>query len=157
MKNGAKIAIVVLLAAAVVGTFALRGGKRTNDAAVPASLAPRLKQELLPTPEHPPAPPAPNAAAASSKPRLLELGSNRCMSCQQMAVVLDALRASQGARLQVDFIDVMENPEMGERYKISLIPTQILYDDAGKELYRHQGFFSHDDILAKFRALGVKL
>jgi len=46
---------------------------------------------------------------------------------------------------------------MGERYKISLIPTQILYDDAGKELYRHQGFFSHDDILAKFRALGVKL
>jgi thioredoxin 1 len=86
-----------------------------------------------------------------------EFGSNRCLACQQMAVVLDALRASQGEKLQVEFLDVMENPELGEPYKIALIPTQILFNPAGKEIFRHTGFFSHDDILAKFRELGVKL
>ena len=57
----------------------------------------------------------------------------------------------------MDFIDVFEKPEAADRYKISLIPTQIFYDTAGKEIFRHTGYFAHDDILAKFRALGVKL
>ena len=81
----------------------------------------------------------------------------RCQACLEMAKVLDALRASQGTKLQVDFIDVFEEPAAADRYKIKLIPTQVLFDTAGKEIFRHQGFFSHDDILAKFRELGVKL
>ena len=74
-----------------------------------------------------------------------------------MAKVLDALRASQGAKLKVDFVDVFEQPEAADRYKVSLIPTQILYDGAGKEIFRHTGYFAHDDILVKFRDLGVKI
>ena len=74
-----------------------------------------------------------------------------------MAKVLDALRASQGAKLQVDFIDVFERPEAADAYKIALIPTQIFFDGTGKEIFRHQGYFSHDDILKKFRELGMKL
>jgi len=101
--------------------------------------------------------PAPRAVAAAAKPRLLELGSMRCQACLEMAKVLDALRASQGPKLQVDFIDVFEQPSAPERYRISVIPTQILYDGAGKEIFRHTGYFSHDDILAKFGELGVKL
>lgn len=165
MNNGVKITIVVLLAAAAAGMFALRGVKRSEDAAAarpPVAAAPATAP-TPPTAETQPAatPPAPaqapRTAAPRAVPRLIEFGSNRCMACQQMAVVLDALRASQGEKLRVDFFDVMENPELGEPYQISLIPTQILFDAAGKELYRHTGFFSHDDILAKYRALGVKL
>lgn len=103
----------------------------------------------------PAAPPAREIAAPSPRPRLLELGSSRCMACQQMAKVLDQLRASQGDRLQVDFIDVFETPEAADPYEISLIPTQILFDASGREIYRHTGFFSHDDILGKFRELGA--
>ena len=174
MKNGAKIAIVVLLAVAVAATFALRGGKRAEYVVAPeqpaaaAPAAPGLAtQAPAPAPAAvaiaEPAPaksteiPAPKAVAAAVKPRLLELGSSRCMSCIEMAKVLDALRASQGAKLKVDFVDVFEQPEAGDRYKISLIPTQIFYDSAGKEIFRHTGYFAHDDILAKFRELGVKI
>ncbi len=151
MKNGAKIAIVALLAVAVAATFAIRGGKRAEYVAPPepqAAAAPAAA--VTPTQQT-------GAVVAFAKPRLLELGSMRCQSCLEMAKVLDALRASQGAKLQVDFIDVFEQPEAAERYKISLIPTQILYDGAGKEIFRHTGYFAHDDILAKFRDLGVKL
>ena len=40
---------------------------------------------------------------------------------------------------------------------ISIIPTQIFYDASGKELYRHEGFFSKEDILAKWKEFGVDL
>ena len=185
MKNGAKVAILVLLAVAVAATFALRGGKRAGYVAAPESAAavatvaatqapapavqgaaalaptPPPVQSAVATAEPVPAKPgkvtAPRAVAAAVKPRLLELGSSRCMSCIEMAKVLDALRASQGVKLQVDFIDVFEQPEAADRYKISLIPTQIFYDSAGREIFRHTGYFAHDDILAKFRELGVKI
>ena len=112
-----------------------------------------------PVPAAAPVTPTEQAAtvATLAKPRILELGSMRCQACLEMAKVLDALRASQGAKLQVDFIDVFEEPAATDRYKISLIPTQILFDAAGKEIFRHTGYFAHDGILAKFRNLGVKL
>jgi len=174
MKNGVKVAIVVLLAVAVAATFALRGGKRAEYVAVPEQPAVTTPTAQGPATQAPapapaavaiaePAPaksaeiPAPRAVAAAVKPRLLELGSMRCQSCLEMAKVLTALRASQGAKLQVDFIDVFEQPEAAERHKISLIPTQILFDASGKEIFRHTGYFAHDDILAKFRDLGVKI
>jgi thioredoxin 1 len=176
MKTGARFAVVALLAAAVAATFALRSGKRAAYVAVPEppaaagaavtgvatpaaapGPAPTAVAPAAPVPARPAAGPAPGAVAPAAKPRLLELGSMRCQACLEMAKVLDALRASQGARLQVDFIDVFEQPAAAERYKISLIPTQILYDAAGKEIFRHTGYLSHDDILGKFRALGVRL
>ena len=155
MKTGAKIAIVVALGVAVAATFALRGIKRAEYGAPPEALAGAATAK--PVPAKPAAVPLPGEVATLVKPRLLELGSMRCQACLEMAKVLDALRASQGARLQVDFIDVFEEPAATDRYKISLIPTQILFDAAGKEIFRHQGYFSHDDILGKYRELGVKL
>ena len=38
-----------------------------------------------------------------------------------------------------------------------MIPTQILYDAAGRELFRHEGFFSREEILAAFRERGITL
>jgi thioredoxin 1 len=38
-----------------------------------------------------------------------------------------------------------------------MIPTQIFYDATGKELDRHTGFFGKEDILAKWKELGVDL
>ena len=195
MKNGAKIAIVLLLAVAVAATFALRGGKRAKYVAMPEPPAvaapaaqvgrgagtqtaapavqdavkqaptPVLGSEVAPRSASSPVSAEPKvtptqqavAVVALAKPRILELGSMRCQACLEMAKVLDALRASQGAKLQVDFIDVFEQPEAADRHKISLIPTQILFDTAGKEIFRHTGFFAHNDILAKFRDLGVRL
>ena len=38
-----------------------------------------------------------------------------------------------------------------------MIPTQIFHDTGGKELFRHTGFFAKEDILAKWKELGVGL
>jgi len=40
---------------------------------------------------------------------------------------------------------------------VEMIPTQIFLDASGKELFRHTGFFGKEDILAKWKELGVDL
>ena len=88
-------------------------------------------------------------------PRLLDLGAGKCIPCKMMAPILDELKETYSGKLDVVFIDVWENQQAGEQYGIRMIPTQVFYDAEGKELFRHEGFFSKDDILAKWKELGV--
>jgi len=94
---------------------------------------------------------------AAGLPRLLDLGSVSCIPCKMMAPILEELKKEYAGRLQVEFVDVMANPDAAGPYKISLIPTQIFFDASGKERFRHEGFFSKADILAKWKELGVSL
>ncbi len=97
------------------------------------------------------------AADAKKLPRLVDLGADKCIPCKMMAPVLADLKTNYSGRLEVEFIDVWKNPNAGKPYKIKLIPTQIFFDATGKERFRHQGFFSKEDILAKWKELGVDL
>jgi thioredoxin 1 len=74
-----------------------------------------------------------------------------------MTSVLDELKTTYAGKLEVVFVDVWENEQAGEQYGIRMIPTQIFYDAEGKELFRHEGFFSKEDILAKWKEFGVNL
>jgi thioredoxin 1 len=90
-------------------------------------------------------------------PRLVDLGSVTCIPCKMMMPVLEELKKEYAGRLSVEFYDVVQNPDAATKYGIKLIPTQIFYDASGKELFRHEGFFAKDDILAKWKELGVNL
>ena len=74
-----------------------------------------------------------------------------------MAPILDGMRKEYAGRMHVDFIDVRENPAAAEKYGIRLIPTQVFYGAAGKELARHEGFMSREDILEQWAVLGIAL
>ncbi len=99
------------------------------------------------------------AATPAQKPlpRLIDLGAGKCASCKMMTSILDELKTTYTGKLEVVFIDVWENQQAGQQYGIRMIPTQIFYDAEGKELFRHEGFFAKDDILAKWKELGVNL
>ena len=73
-----------------------------------------------------------------------------------MAPILEELKEEFAGRLRVDFIDVWKNPNEAPKYKINTIPTQIFFDAQGKELWRHVGFISREDILAKWKSLGYE-
>jgi len=84
-----------------------------------------------------------------SLPRLVDLGADKCIPCKMMAPILEELKEQYVGRMKVDFIDVWENPDEAKKYNVKIIPTQIFYDPAGKELFRYEGFFSKEDILDK--------
>ncbi len=90
-------------------------------------------------------------------PRLVDLGAGKCVPCKRMKPILDGLARDYAGQLEVVFIDVWEDRAAGESYRIRMIPTQIFYSASGTELYRHEGFMSKKDILAKWRELGVEL
>ncbi|MFA5393158.1 MAG: thioredoxin family protein [Candidatus Ratteibacteria bacterium] len=97
--------------------------------------------------------PAPN----QKLPRLVDLGAKTCVPCKMMAPILEELRNEYKGKLQVEFIDVWENQSAGDHYKIRFIPTQIFFDPSGKELFRHVGFMSKEDILFKWWERGLNL
>jgi thioredoxin 1 len=137
------IVLVVAIAAVVIA----RNAKRGEPATAAAQPPPAASQAA-----------ATNAApAARALPRLLDLGSTECIPCKTMAPILEELRKTYAGKLDVEFIDVWADTKAGEQYGINLIPTQIFYDASGKELFRHEGFFGREDILAKWKELGVDL
>jgi thioredoxin 1 len=105
--------------------------------------------------ESPPTPTSPVAAGAQALPRLVELGSVTCIPCKMMAPILKDLKQEHTGRLTVEFHDIVQNPDAAKRYGIRVMPTQIFYDAAGNELFRHEGFFAKQDILAKWKELGI--
>ncbi len=95
--------------------------------------------------------------AGKKLPMLVDLGADKCIPCKKMAPILEELKSEYEGRLIVDFIDVWKNPDEAPKYGVKLIPTQIFFDTSGKELFRHEGFYSKEDILSKWAELGVDL
>lgn len=90
-------------------------------------------------------------------PRLVDLGAGKCIPCKKMAPILEELKEEYAGALEVVFIDVWQDRSAGDKYGIQMIPTQIFYDASGKELFRHEGFFAKEEILAKWKELGIAL
>lgn len=97
------------------------------------------------------------ATPTQAVPRLVDVGAGKCIPCKAMAPILDRLRVEYAGRMEVVFVDVWKDPVAAEPYRIRMIPTQIFYGADGRELARHQGFMSREEILAQWKAVGVEL
>jgi len=95
--------------------------------------------------------------SAKAIPRLVDVGAGKCIPCKLMAPILEELKKEYAGRLQVDFLDLTINTDFAAQYNVRVIPTQIFYDASGKELFRHEGFYSKEDILAKWKELGIEI
>ncbi len=98
-----------------------------------------------------------SGAAKGAVPRLVDLGAGKCIPCKAMAPILEQLRSDYAGRLEVRFIDVWKTPDEAQQYGIRMIPTQIFYAADGRELARHEGFISREEILGTWKSLGVEL
>ena len=86
---------------------------------------------------------------------MVDLGAHKCIPCKMMAPIIAELQKEYKGRASIIFIDVWEHREQARRFGIHGIPTQILYDKAGKEVGRHVGFLDKQSIVATFEKLGV--
>jgi thioredoxin 1 len=136
MNKAAKILIVAALVVVVALVIAIKYTKPSADANQPPNQV---------------------TAVTSGLPRLVDIGAGTCIPCKMMAPILEELKKEYAGKLIVEFIDVREDADAVGRYKIMLIPTQIFFDAAGTELFRHEGFMAKEDILAKWKERGVDL
>ena len=87
---------------------------------------------------------------------MVDLGAKSCVPCKMMAPILEKLEKAYQGRAVIHFYDVWENREPAMRFGIRAIPTQIFFDKDTKEVYRHVGFMSEEDIVKQLTKMGVK-
>ena len=138
-----RYAILLLLASAIGVVLAARSQRASERVAV----APPLARSHMAAP----------TSDVSQLPRLVDLGADRCVPCKAMAPILESLRIEYAGQFEVQFIDVWRNPAAGEPFRIYAIPTQVFFDASGRELLRHSGFFSKEEILATWKRLGYEM
>jgi thioredoxin 1 len=144
-SNGTqKTAVIIALIVAIAFIIAIKSGK-------------------LPCAGGTCAAPAVSPVAASrianeyQMPMLIEIGAGKCMACRMMTPVLAVLEKEYAGSLKIKKIDIQKQEAEARAFNIEIIPTQIFVDKSGKELFRHEGFFSKDDILKKWKELGIEL
>ncbi len=96
------------------------------------------------------------SATTVKLPRVVDLGSDKCIPCIQMAPFLAELKQEYAGRAVIEFIDVRKHPAAGIPYQIRIIPTQVFFDAEGNEVWRHEGFLPKEQFVAKFAEMGVK-
>ena len=87
---------------------------------------------------------------------MIDLGAKKCVPCKMMAPIMEKMEKQYEGKAAIVFIDVWENKDQAAKYGVKVIPTQIFYDETGKETYRHVGFFSEKAIVGVLQSMGVK-
>ncbi len=99
--------------------------------------------------------------SAEQKPivTFVELGSVNCIPCKAMQPIMKSVEKKYGEQLKVIFYDVWKDDQKqyAEKYGIRLIPTQVFINDKGKEIYRHEGFFSEAELDKFLQSKGLKV
>ncbi len=92
------------------------------------------------------------------KVTFVELGSVRCIPCQQMQPIMKSVEEKYGDQVKVIFYDVWteDGKQYAKKYNINLIPTQVFLDENGKEFFRHEGFFPENELINVLKSKGVK-
>jgi thioredoxin 1 len=92
------------------------------------------------------------------KVTFIELGSVRCIPCQQMQPVMKSIREKYGKEVNVVFHDVWTEAgaPYAKQYNIEAIPTQVFLDKDGKEYFRHVGFFPEEELIKVLNQKGIK-
>lgn len=95
------------------------------------------------------------AIATAPLPQFVNLGADKCVPCRQMIPVRREIAEEYAGKLEVSFIDVWADREAGSRYGIRIIPTQIILDANGEELFRHEGFWPKKDVIDTFENIDL--
>lgn len=96
---------------------------------------------------------AQGSAPTKDKPALYEFGSKYCIPCKEMKEVMAALKTSHGDQVEFRMIYVDEEKPLFGQYQIVAIPTQVFLNAEGKEVDRHLGALSKEEVLKKLQEL----
>ena len=87
---------------------------------------------------------------------LIDLGATECIPCKMMAPIMAKMEKQYEGKAAIVFIDVWKHNEQAKRFGIRAIPTQIFFDEKGKEVFRHVGFMSEKAIVNQLKKMGVE-
>jgi thioredoxin 1 len=133
-----------------------------------ASAAPSADRQAAPENQRAPKPasgekpesPLPGSALdeclKSGRPTMADFGKGWCQPCKMMVPVLKQAAQDYWGKANIVFVELDEYPDLGRRYRIAAMPTQIFFDAKSEEVSRHMGYLGTEDIERELATLGVK-
>ncbi|HOX05316.1 MAG TPA: thioredoxin family protein [Planctomycetota bacterium] len=95
-------------------------------------------------------------ARFGGKPTLVDFGAAGCCGPDKMQPVIEAVGEKYKGKLAVLYVEAKTSPILAARCGVNSIPTQIIFDKDGKEIFRHDGLMSEKEIVEQLRAVGVR-
>lgn len=94
------------------------------------------------------------ALIGQGNPVMLEVGADYCTACKEMKRLIDALKNEQ-PDLTVHMVNVSKSRKTAQALGVRMIPTQIFYDAAGKETFRHVGGYGETEFRAVLKKYDI--
>lgn len=101
-----------------------------------------IEQESVDAPQ----PVSDSLATQSYKVTFLELGAESCVPCRMMKPIMQDIAAEYPGVVEVIFHDLYRDREIGQRWNVRVMPTQIFLDSEGREFFRHEGFYPKEEL-----------
>ena len=97
-------------------------------------------------------------ARASGRPTLIQFGvaTPSCYPCIAMKVVLDEIMEEYKDEIEVILIDVEDNKELSREFEVMMIPTQVLFNFSGEEVFRNTGYLGKDEVIFQLSKIGLE-
>ncbi len=73
----------------------------------------------------------------------------------QMQPVLQDLQAALGGKAVVHNFWIQPHPDVAQRFKIMVMPTQVVFNAKGEEVFRHMGYFPPAEFHQALREKGL--
>lgn len=140
------ITLIALHAVALSMPCGCKPGDNAKATSVPSTSPKKI--------EYKPAAPEIAEYRAKGLPMVLDFGKGWCKPCKAMAPDLEALHVELAGKVLVRFNNLETEISLAQEYKIQMMPTQVYLDGKGQEVYRHAGYASKADMMAKMKELG---
>jgi thioredoxin 1 len=130
--------VVLGLLLLVLGGAALAAGSAVQRPPVPAA----TPQELA-------------SILGSGKWVIMEFGGEHCIPCMHMQPVLQDLREAIGEKTIIRNFWIQQHPDVARIHRIMVMPTQVIFNPKGEEVFRHMGYFPPEEFQATLQKLGI--
>ena len=86
----------------------------------------------------------------ADKPVLVDFWASWCGPCRMFAPIIDAVAEEYPDEVKVGKINVDEENELSQQYRVASIPTLIMFKN-GEAVKRSVGVISKEDVVSMFR------
>jgi thioredoxin 1 len=86
---------------------------------------------------------------------IVEFGGEYCIPCARMQPVLQDLQVALGTKARIHNFWIQQHPDVAARFKIMVIPTQVVFKPGGEEVFRHMGYFPPEEFHEALREKGL--
>jgi hypothetical protein len=93
------------------------------------------------------------APASRAKPQIWLFSRKLCPLCVESQQAVMAVQKQYPGRFVVRNFYLEEEGPLFRRYKVAIVPSQLLLDPSGKKVYQHEGVFKPEELTKKLREL----